>query len=283
MNEELKPLSLYKEVTVESYSGYFERPGFEDKLKISKNWISYKKEYRFGPFELDEEHKNQKWDFKTSNSAFENKFEALCELISEYQEKHDLEVLDASGFVITLKFANNNKKEINLALDVNSYSNDYALRKIANAILDMVPNGESYPRCLSHQTAIDIGFEVIEEALNWLKNHNDVDYTDPGEVKEGTTAFAYPIYPRELEILFESLEPCFDYHEKAERIIEVTNTELLDFEDLRALLTYIYRGEKFCDGLIVSFIKNGKLMSWIERLNEIAINEAKSRIKDEEE
>ena len=279
MNEELKPLSLYKEVTVESYSGYFERPGFEDKLKISKNWVSYKKDYHFDLFELDKVHVKQKWDFKTSNSAFEDKFETLCELISEYQEEHNLEVLDAGGFAITLKFANKEKKEINLPLDVNSYHDDYALRKIANAILDMIPKGESYPACLSHQTALDIGEEVIEEALNWLKKHNDVEYSYPGEGKEGTASFAYPIYPRELMVLFESLEPCFNYHEKAERITELTNTKLLEFDDLRALLTYLFRGEKFCDGLIVSFIKNGKLLSWIERLNEIVTDEAKARRK----
>lgn len=279
MNEELKLLSLYKEVAVESYSGHFERPGFEDKLKISKNWISYKKVYHFDLFELDEEHVNQKWDFKTSNSAFEDKFEALCELISEYQEEHNPKVLDAGGFAITLKFANKEKKEINLPLDVNSYHDDYALRKIANAILDMIPKGESYPACLSHQTALDIGEEVIEEALNWLKKHNDVEYSNPGEGKEGNISFAYPIYPKELMVLFESLEPCFDYHEKAERILELTNTNLLDFEDIRALLTYIFRGDKFCDGLIVSFIKNGKLLSWVQRLYKIAIDEAKERTK----
>ena len=279
MNEELKLLSLYKEVAVESYSGHFERPGFEDKLKISKNQISYKKVYHFDLFELDEEHVNQKWDFKTSNSAFEDKFETLCELISEYQEEHNLEVNDAGGFAITLKFANKKKKEINLPLDVNSYHDDYALRKIANAILHMIPKGESYPACLSHQTALDIGEEVIEEALNWLKKHNDVEYSNPGESKEGNVSFSYPIYPKELMVLFESLEPCFDYHEKAERILELTNTNLLDFEDIRALLTYIFRGEKFCDGLIVSLIKNGKLLSWVQRLYKIAIDEAKERTK----
>lgn len=115
--------------------------------------------------------------------------------------------------------------------------------------------------------------------MNWLKCHDSVEYINPEEVKEGTIAFAYPIYPRELMVLFESLEPCFNYHEKAERIIELTNTKLLDFDDLRALLTYLFRGEKFCDGLIASFIKNGKLLSWIERLNEIVIDEAKARIK----
>lgn len=52
-------------------------------------------------------------------------------------------------------------KKIDLPLDVNSYPDDYALRKIANAILDMIPNGETYPKCLDHQIALDIGEEIV--------------------------------------------------------------------------------------------------------------------------
>ena len=199
---------------------------------------------------MDEEHVNQKWDFKASNSAFEDKFEVLCELICEYQEERNLEELDAGGFAITLKFANKEKEEINLPLDINSYHDDYALRKIANAILDMIPKGESYPACLSYQTALNIGEEVIEEALNWLKKHNDVEYSNPGEVKEGTISFAYPIYPKELMVLFESLEPCFYYHEKAERILELTNTNVLDFENMSSdyVATYTVNEVVFSSG-----------------------------------
>lgn len=266
MEEIIKRLSRYKEVIVSGSPGF--GPQYNETLEISKHHISYFKDCPpFSSFEIEA------WNYNTTNDSFEDKFEELCKLIDEYKV-YDLseEIFDAPMFEITLEYYSGKKKEMVLWCDVNYYwrnFNDYQLRRIANIMLDMIPSNASCPRCLAHQEASDLFDDDIFNALEWLKKNHDVDYKMPERSKDGVTTIAYPEYPKELYALLESIEPCFDYEKKAKRLLEITNMEVLDYEDLRVLFTYLLRGEKFCDGLILSFIKNGKLLAWTSRLNQI--------------
>ena len=271
MEEIIKPFSLYKEVIVTYGPGFW--PRYEETLKISKNNISYFKDCKtLSSFE-NEGMRYEAWDYITTNDSFKDKFEELCKLIDDCKvDDHSESLLDAPMFEITLKYNVGKKKEIVLWCDVNYYwsnFNDYQLRRIANIMLDMIPSNASYPRCLAHQKASDLSDDDIYNALEWLKKNHDVDYKMPEKSKEGVITIAYPEYPKEIYVLLESIEPCFDYEKKAKRLLEITNMEVLDYEDLRVLFTYLLRGEKFCDGLILSFIKNGKLLAWASRLAQI--------------
>ena len=62
----------FKEIRIDTYSGFFEHPKYEETLKISSNWISYKKSMVPSPMsdldkELFENNKNVLDDFNYNN------------------------------------------------------------------------------------------------------------------------------------------------------------------------------------------------------------------------
>ena len=65
-------------LVIESYSGFFSKPHFEDKLVLTKTGVNYKKEFS-GPFRFNEDGEPQQleniqWSYKTKNEFkwFEN-------------------------------------------------------------------------------------------------------------------------------------------------------------------------------------------------------------------
>ena len=92
-------------------------------------------------------------------------------------------------------------------------------------------------------------------------------------------------YVQYTQIVREFIGEIFKFHENnpdfelanyksilAKRgIKKVNNPDVsdMDAQGVMALLMSIARGERFCDGLILVYIKNGTVMKWLLRLKEI--------------
>ena len=248
-----------KEIVIESYPGYFSRVKYEDKLKISSNWISYKKNF-FGlsAFDSEEELEDIKWDYKTTSKEFENLFNSLSSACVFY-EKHDRgPVLDAAGYAITVKMQDGSKKELHFD-DFGYDAEDESLQHIFYLIRKMIPQIEELPFYLSHQTLGDVRMELekLDEIISELEKKPELD--------------VYKGYPKWVwTMICGLLERDFDYTESFDRLVD-SNTDLskLTFEEIKTFVTGLARSEHWCEGGVIQFIENGSALKVMKRLREL--------------
>lgn len=99
-------------------------------------------------------------------------------------------------------------------------------------------------------------------------------------------------FPNYTEIVRKLIYAVYDFHEENPEYDLVRYREILeekgygqlkpdkvdvenaDDKCIMALLMYIVRGERFCDGLILYALKSGAVLKWMERLRQIDEKEA---------
>ncbi len=80
----------------------------------------------------------------------------------------------------------------------------------------------------------------------------------------------YPDYPPELMRCFGFLPLDTEYAEHAAPFLEEKKSvSELSRRELGAVLSFIQRGERFCDGHIASYVENGVLLALMLRLAEL--------------
>ena len=57
--------------------------------------------------------------------------------------------------------------------------------------------------------------------------------------------------------------------EWSSRSMEDADVSNMDIQGVLALLMGMVRGERFCDGTILSMLKNGTVIKWLERIKDI--------------
>lgn len=272
--KKIKKYDFIKEIRIDAYSGYFVPldEKCEEILKISSNWISFKRiKARSLAKELGDD-EDIKWDYKTNNPSFEEKYESLCETLLDYNRDSTLRMLDTPGFNITIVFNGKEKIEYHYDGNVNDQE-DIGLRRIANEILDLIPSGEFYPECLKHQEPSDVDWSVVESIVKELEKNPKIEIKFPEEeTKPGTIQIGYPDYPEWVYVITESyvFEPDFNYDENyklyfGEKELEDINVDELDFNKIRTLITLFSRQERFCDGFMKKYIENGCLLKWLKK------------------
>ena len=142
----------HEEIVIESYSGFFSHPQYEDVLKITPNSISYDKKIQNPDTDLiifRGEEQNAKWSYKTTNNTFKETFYEIVNELDNFADVIDTgDVFDASGFAITLKYRNGVRKVIKRWCDVYLYEQDVTLQEIADKIIGLIPKDESIPTYL---------------------------------------------------------------------------------------------------------------------------------------
>lgn len=95
------------------------------------------------------------------------------------------------------------------------------------------------------------------------------------EVKDGVMSFPWVKYRPEVEkfIYLASKECWCDYEYVSGKAREMLNDEMMikhsSLDDLKTMLTYCIRGDRFCDGHIGSIIESGKIKLILTRLKQI--------------
>jgi hypothetical protein len=120
--------------------------------------------------------------------------------------------------------------------------------------------------------------ERIEELLRFLPLF-DVPGRDfvarwrGGETQpDGSVTLPYPVYPRDVEAFYRLAgQPCWSdtayVPEQARKMVEddaVIRGATLD--QIRTMLTYCVRGERFCDGHWAAMLESGRVVAILRRL-----------------
>ena len=77
-----------------------------------------------------------------------------------------------------------------------------------------------------------------------------------------------------MKDFFESDMVDYDYHRNSNRLLDgrecdAARIATMTRAELGTYLTYILRGERFCTGIIKSFLDNGVLVALLQRLSEM--------------
>ena len=110
-----------------------------------------------------------------------------------------------------------------------------------------------------------ISSEEFQPVKEWLGDE---------EFEERTFTFPFPQYDRTVNEFFEIVWQRFwqeDFDPKEVRgILEDTKQiQDINLDQIKSILTYFARGERFCDGLKASAFEDGHIRRLLERLAEI--------------
>lgn len=126
-----------------------------------------------------------------------------------------------------------------------------------------------------------VTYELIDELLRFLPMFDDPDRTfierwGGGErTSDGVITLPYPVYPHEVKEFFRlASQPCWCDDEYEPRLAgrmladdRAISTASLD--QVRAMLAYCVRGERFCDGHWRAVLESGRVVALLKRLREL--------------
>lgn len=237
---------------------------YTDTLRISKNWISYKRK------SIKDEKITKLWDYKTNSSEYEKKYENLCKNIKSIKHPNVM-VTDCGRFTIVIIYEDNTIEEYNYSGDI--YYND--LDYIAYIIKSMIPFKEAYSGLLDSETEplntgpTNVDDKKLEELINVLLSCPTIEYSEPKNIN-GVFTSSYPIYKKWVHDIFELMSPDYKYNKTTDYIQEKKlKIYELNTNEVRAMLTYIQRGEHFCDGFIVDNIYDKTILKLLIRIKKI--------------
>ena len=103
-----------------------------------------------------------------------------------------------------------------------------------------------------------INRKTLHEAIEYLQAGPPIDY-DP----------LCPC-PNEVCAALGLMEPDFDYLTHHGKILESgIAVDRMSLEDIRTMLTFFSRGERFCDGFTADIVNSGELLALLLRLDEL--------------
>ncbi len=112
---------------------------------------------------------------------------------------------------------------------------------------------------------IGTGIELLESGYS-------VEWTPSRETEPGVFTMAYPNYDRRLmEALWGASELVGTDYGYTDRVAEVRDLGVPEMtrEQLSTFLTWVQRSERFCDGAIDDFVKDGRVLQALRRAVEL--------------
>lgn len=228
---------------------------YNDKLRISKQRISYKR------IAFPTKKVTKSWDYKTSSKEYSDNFEKLCTHIRMITPAEIMKT-DCGGFDIEIIYTDMTSGVVDYDGDFHENNLDF----IAYLIKKLIPNGESYSGMLDYDELACLDDEILDESIDILSKNPRIEWYQPPP-KSGVLTLSYPSYGPWVWNIFDLLVPDYQYNIIMD-MIKKNNKKIRDFtfEEVKAMLTYINRGEKFCDGHIASKIEDGTLLELLKRL-----------------
>lgn len=112
--------------------------------------------------------------------------------------------------------------------------------------------------------------EKLAEGIIQLQKIGQIQWVAPKQLEDGVWQFGYPVYPKELFLILHLMEPDYQYPDHLKQM----KKQKLRFSDLslsqiQTYLTYLHRGERFCDGLIAEAVNHGTLMKLLLRIHDL--------------
>lgn len=125
-----------------------------------------------------------------------------------------------------------------------------------------------------------INAEQIDQLLRFLPlfdapNARFVERWAEGRQADGTNIFPFPVYSPQVREFFRfAARPCWTDHQYKPDAACVlldndTAIERANVSDIRSMLTYCVRGERFCDGHWEAMLRSGRITKLLRRLQEL--------------
>ncbi|MCQ2518259.1 MAG: DUF6508 domain-containing protein [Lachnospiraceae bacterium] len=102
-----------------------------------------------------------------------------------------------------------------------------------------------------------INMEELDSIIEYLKINKTVEFSP------------YPVYSAEIYKALDLLEEDINYLSN-HRKIENKSINDMSKKEIATMLTFISRGERFCDGHIAGFVESGDLLKLMLRLKELS-------------
>ena len=115
----------------------------------------------------------------------------------------------------------------------------------------------------------------ISTGIELLEGGYTVEWTPSRETEPGVHTMPYPNYDRRLmEALWGASELVGTDVNYTERVDEVRELSVpgMTREQLSTFLTWVQRSERFCDGAIDGFVKDGRVLQALRRAVELGID-----------
>ena len=92
----------------------------------------------------------------------------------------------------------------------------------------------------------------------------------------------YPDYPDEIWASFSIFDPDTDYSDNYEKYCKGILPTDMNVRQIRTMLTFIERGERFCDGHVQRYLENNILLKLLLRLDDLIVANDQKRSAPEE-
>lgn len=109
-----------------------------------------------------------------------------------------------------------------------------------------------------------VDIDKLDSVIEFLQNNKTVECNP------------YPQYAPEIFDALGMLEVDKNYSDNHEKIASKPISEM-NRKEIATMLTFISRGERFCDGHIMSYVESGTLLQLMQRLKEISGGEKSRR------
>lgn len=112
----------------------------------------------------------------------------------------------------------------------------------------------------------------ISTGIELLETGYTVEWTPSRVAESGARTMSYPVYDKRLmEALWGASELVgtdYGYTERVDEVRELSVPEMTQSQ-LSTFLTWVQRGERFCDGFIDDFVKDGRVLQALHRAAEL--------------
>lgn len=223
---------------------------YRDKLVVTSHSLSYYRKKLYPEQKL-------KWSYRDESLAFKEKFDkVISEILSFKEPEYIISMTDCGSYTLTLIYEDGTRKEQKWT--ANFREND--MWTIADAILDMIPDGKPYPELLLSRSLSSISLEKIEALIGLIEDYKKNRIYDVYSEKYGTIV-------SEVGKLFDPIQ----WYGKIMNDIEKNNIEVqnMNFLQIRGVMTWLIRGERWGEGFISGNVHNGYLLKVINRLKEL--------------
>ncbi len=114
----------------------------------------------------------------------------------------------------------------------------------------------------------------LREYIELLCRIRRIEWEPMRKIEEGRCQLGYPEYPPEIFEVFQVMEPDYQYDTNMRKILDrrLLPTEL-SLAQIQTCLTWICRGERFCDGMIAEKVNDGTLLKLFCRLEDLLLKQ----------
>lgn len=116
----------------------------------------------------------------------------------------------------------------------------------------------------------------LKAGIEYFCQYRDVEWKGGqviGKTEEGKNIITWPYaaYPREAWDYIQMMEPDKYYGDHYEKYCKDVLPTDMNARQIRTMLTMVQRGERFCDGYFSKFIKDGSILKYLLRLDDLLV------------